>query len=123
MEKLTKREDQIMQIVWKLETAFIRDVIAQLPEPKPHYNSVATIIKILVKKGVLKSEMIGNTHQYSPVVEFETYRDTNLTNIKKKFFGNSFPKMMAYFAKEENLSETELSELIAVIKANKSKKS
>ncbi len=54
MEKLTKREDQIMQIIWKLETAFIRDVIERLPEPKPHYNSVATIIKILVKKGVLK---------------------------------------------------------------------
>jgi len=123
MEKLTKREDQIMQIIWKLEKAFIRDVIEQLPEPKPHYNSVATIIKILVKKGVLKSEMIGNTHQYSPVVEFDTYRDTNLTNIKKKFFGNSFPKMMAYFAKEENLSEQELAELIDVIKSNKDKKS
>ena len=123
MEKLNKREDQIMQIIWKLEKAFIRDVIEQLTEPKPHYNSVATIIKILVKKGVLKSEMIGNTHQYSPVVEFETYRDTNLTNIKKKFFGNSFPKMMAYFAKEENLSEDELIELIDVIKYNKANKS
>ena len=123
MEKLTKREDQIMQIIWKLEKAFIRDVIEQLPEPKPHYNSVATIIKILVKKGVLKSEMIGNTHQYSAVVEFDTYRDTNLINIKKKFFENSFPKMMAYFAKEENLSEQELEELIDVIKSNKDKKS
>jgi len=81
MEKLTKREDQIMQIIWDLKTAFIRDVIERLPEPKPHYNSV----------------------------------------VKKKFFGNSFPKMMAYFAKEENLSEEELSELIEVIKSNKSK--
>ena len=123
MEKLTKREDQIMQIIWELKTAFIRDVIEKLPEPKPHYNSVATIIKILVKKGVLKSEKIGNTHQYSPVAEFEEYRDKNLINIKKKFFGNSFPKMMAYFAKEENLTEEELSELIEVIKSNKSKKS
>ena len=67
--------------------------------------------------------MIGNTHQYSPVVEFETYRDDNLMNIKKKFFGNSFPKMMAYFAKEENLSDEELSELIDVVKSNKEKKS
>ncbi|WP_299886836.1 BlaI/MecI/CopY family transcriptional regulator [uncultured Lacinutrix sp.] len=123
MEKLTKREDQIMQIIWELKTAFIRDVIEKLPEPKPHYNSVATIIKILVKKGVLKSKKIGNTHQYSPVAEFEEYRDNNLGNIKKKFFGNSFPKMMAYFAKEENLSEDELSELIDIIKSNKSKKS
>ncbi len=123
MEKLTKREDQIMQIVWELKTAFIRDIIERLPEPKPHYNSVATIVKILVKKGVLKSELIGNTHQYSPVLDFESYRDKNLTNIKKKFFGNSFPKMMAYFAKEENLSEEELSDLVDLIKSNKSKKS
>ena len=122
MEKLTKREDQIMQIIWKLEKAFIRDVIEQLPEPKPHYNSVATIIKILVKKGVLKSELLGNTHQYSPVVKFDTYRDANLTDIKKKYFGNSFPKMMAYFAKEEHLSEKELAELIAIIKSNKDQK-
>ena len=123
MEKLTKREDQIMQIVWQLKTAFIRDIITELPEPKPHYNSVATIVKILVKKGILQSQLIGNTHQYSPVAEFEEYRDTNLGNIKKKFFGNSFPKMMAYFAKEENLSEEELSELIDVIKSNKDQKS
>ena len=123
MEKLTKREDQIMQIVWKLKKVFIRDVIEHLPEPKPHYNSVATIIKILVKKGVLKSVMIGNTHQYIPVVEFDTYRDTNLANIKKKFFENSFPKMMAYFAKEENLPEEKLAELIDIIKSNKNKKS
>ncbi|RMA64370.1 BlaI/MecI/CopY family transcriptional regulator [Ulvibacter antarcticus] len=123
MEKLTKREDQIMQIIWQLKTAFIRDIIERLPEPKPHYNSVATIVKILVKKGVLQSELIGNTHRYSPVAEFEEYRDNKLENIKKKFFGNSFPKMMAYFAKEENLTEEDISELIEVIKTNKSKKS
>ncbi|MEE9363536.1 MAG: BlaI/MecI/CopY family transcriptional regulator [Cellulophaga sp.] len=123
MEKLTKREDQIMQIIWQLKTAFIRDIIDKLPEPKPHYNSVATIVKILVKKGVLQSKLIGNTHQYTPVAEFKDYRDSNLENIKKRFFGNSFPKMMAYFAKGEDLSEKELSELIEVIKLNKSKKS
>lgn len=123
MQKLTKREDQIMQIVWRLKTAFIRDIIEQLPEPKPHYNTVATIVKILVKKGVLQSEMIGNTHQYSSTVDFEAYRDDNLGSIKKKFFGNSFPKMMAYFAKEENLSEAEIEELMDMIKSNKNKKS
>ncbi|MEO1031236.1 MAG: BlaI/MecI/CopY family transcriptional regulator [Bacteroidota bacterium] len=123
MEKLTKREDQIMQIVWDLKRAFIREIIERLPEPKPHYNSVATIVKILVKKGVLKSEKIGNTHQYSPVAEFEDYRDSNLSHIKQKFFGNSFPKMMAYFAKEEHLSEKEIEELIKVIRSNKGKTS
>lgn len=119
MQQLTKREDQIMQVVWKLKQAFIRDIIEELPEPKPHYNTVATIVKILVKKGVLKSEKIGNTHQYSSAIDFESYRDENLSNVKKKFFGNSFPKMMAYFAKEENLSEEEVQELLEIIKSGK----
>jgi len=122
MEKLTKREDEIMQIIWRRETAYIRDIIAELPEPKPHYNSVATIVKILVKKGVLKSELTGNTHLYSSIVKFEEYRDSSLGSVKKNFFGNSFPKMLAYFAKEESLSEKELSDLINVIKSNKNKK-
>jgi len=122
MEKLTKREDEIMQIIWQLKTTFIREIIAELPEPKPHYNSVATIVKILVKKGVLKSKLTGNTHLYSPIMKFEDYRDSNLGSIKKIFFGNSFPKMMAYFAKAESLSERELSELMITIKSNKNRK-
>lgn len=122
MKKLTAREDQIMQIVWRLKTAFIRDIIDGLPEPKPHYNSVATIVKILVKKGFLKSEMLGNTHQYSPAIELEDYRQKDLVNIKKKYFGNSFSRMIAHFAKDENLSEEELEELMRIIKSQKNKK-
>ncbi len=120
MKQLAKREDQIMQIVWKLKTVFIRDIIEALPEPKPHYNTVATIVKILVKKGFLKSEMLGNTHQYSPAVDMEKYRDEHIINIKKKYFGNSLPKMIAYFAKKENLSKQELEELAQLIKSEKS---
>ena len=117
--KLTEREDQIMQIVWRLKQAFIRDIVAEFPEPKPHYNTVATIVKILVKKGVLKSELLGNTHQYSPSIEFEEYREEQLTAVKAKFFGNSVPKMLAYFAKNEQLSDEEIEELIKIIKSKK----
>ncbi|MEO1012708.1 MAG: BlaI/MecI/CopY family transcriptional regulator, partial [Bacteroidota bacterium] len=123
MKQLAKREDQIMQIIWRLEKVFIRDIIEGFPEPKPHYNTVATIVKILVKKGFLKSEKLGNTHQYSPLVLKEDYRDEHLVNIKKKYFGNSFPKMMAHFARQENLSEEEIKEMIAMIKSNKNPKS
>lgn len=119
MIELTKREDQIMRIVWKLKKAFIRDVVEELPEPRPHYNTVATLIKILVKKGVLESEMIGNTHQYKPVQDFEEYRENQIGDIKEKFFENSFSKMMAHFAKKEKLTEEERKELIKIIKSNK----
>lgn len=108
-----------MRIVWRLKSAFIREVIEEFPDPKPHYNTIATIVKILVKKGFLESELLGNTHRYSPVVDFEVYRDSDLEDIKRKYFGDSFPKMLAHFAKSENLSEQELKELYEIIKSNK----
>jgi len=119
MQELTKREDQIMQIVWRLKKAFIRDIVDALPEPKPHYNTVATLVKILVKKGVLQSEKIGNTHQYTATVDFEDYRDNSLTGIKEKFFNNSFSKMLSHFAKKENFSEEEVEELYEIIKSKR----
>lgn len=108
-----------MQIVWQRGAVFIREIIEEFPDPKPHYNTVATLVKILVKKGFLTSELLGNTHRYSPVIAFEDYRDDDLGDIKKKYFGNSLPKMLAHFAKSEKLSETEIEELINIIKSNK----
>lgn len=119
MQKLGKREEQIMQVVWKQKEVFIRDIIEALPEPKPHYNTVATIVKILVDKGFLKSEKIGNTYRYAPQVELSDYREQDMATIKKKYFGNSFSKMIAHFAKEENLSDEELDELVHIIKSQK----
>ena len=119
MKALTKREDQIMEIVWRLRKGFIRDIIEGFPEPKPHYNTVATLVKILVKKGVLESELVGNTHQYSPTQSFEEYREQQLSGIKRKFFDNSLPKMFTHFAKKEKLSEADKAELIRIIKSSK----
>ena len=116
MTKLTKREDQIMQIIWKLKSAVIRDIVAEFPEPQPHYNTVATLVKILVKKGVLQSKKIGNTHEYSPVQDFDDYREQEIGDLKEKFFDNSLPKMMAHFAKQEGLTEKQREELIRIIK-------
>lgn len=118
MKKLTKKEDQIMQVIWRKGAAFIREVIEELPEPRPHYNTVATLVKILEKKEFLKAERLGNSYRYSPSVEFEAYRDDDLQEIKQKYFGNSFPKMLTHFAKSEKLSEAEIEELIEFIKQN-----
>ncbi|MEL6141805.1 MAG: BlaI/MecI/CopY family transcriptional regulator [Bacteroidota bacterium] len=120
MKQLTKREDQIMQIVWRLKKAFIRDILAEFPEPQPHYNTVATLVKILVKKGMLQSTKLGNMHQYYPSQNFDEYREEQIGDIKEKFFDNSFPKMLAHFAKKEKLTEAEKEELIRLIKSNNS---
>jgi BlaI family penicillinase repressor len=118
MVKLAKREEQIMQVYWELEHAFIKEVIPHLPDPKPHYNSVATMVKILEDKGFLDHESIGNVYRYFPVISREEYQKHAMKDIVSQYFDNSYPRMLAFFAKEQNLSETELNEILEMIKTN-----
>ena len=118
MIKLAKREEQIMQVFWKMKKAYIKEVIPELPDPKPHYNTVATIVKILEEKGFLAHESVGNIYCYFPVVSRETYQSQAIKNIVKDYFNNSYPSMLAYFAKEQKISETELKEIIKLIKSS-----
>ena len=120
MIKLAKREEQIMQVYWELGKAFIKEVIPHLPDPKPHYNSVATMVKILEEKGFLDHEPVGNIHRYFPVVTKEQYQKHDMKDIVKKYFDNSYPRMLAFFAKEQKLTEDELNEIIHMIKNDKS---
>ncbi|GAA4424552.1 BlaI/MecI/CopY family transcriptional regulator [Pontibacter saemangeumensis] len=120
MQKLGKREEQIMQIIWRLGKAFIKEVIDELPEPKPHYNTVATMVKILTEKGFLSAEKLGNSFRYTPLVQLADYRKQDVANIKRKYFGNSFSRMITHFAKEEKLSDAELDEIISIIQSQKS---
>jgi BlaI family penicillinase repressor len=119
MVKLAKREEQIMQVFWDLKKAFIRDIIPLLPEPKPHYNSVATIVKILEDKGFLEHETVGNMHCYSPIISREKYQKFALKDIVSQYFDNSYPRMLAFFAKEQNLTAKELNEIVKIIKSEK----
>jgi BlaI family transcriptional regulator, penicillinase repressor len=119
MVKLAKREEQIMQVYWELGKAFIKEVIPHLPDPKPHYNSVATMVKILEEKGFLDHEPVGNLYRYFPVITREQYQKHAMKDIVKQYFDNSYPRMLAFFAKEQNLSEKELKDIIEMIKTNK----
>ena len=119
MVKLATREEQIMQVFWDLKKAFIRDVIPLLPDPKPHYNSVATMVKILEDKGFLDHLEVGNMNCYFPVVERDEYQKHAMKDIVRKYFDNSYPRMLAFFAKEQNLSEDELAEILQIIKSKK----
>jgi predicted transcriptional regulator len=119
MIKLAKREEQIMQAFWELNKAFIKEVIPKLPEPKPHYNSVATIVKILEEKGFLSHESVGNIFQYYPLISKEDYQKHAMGDIVSQYFNNSYPSMLAFFAKQQNLSEGELNEIIEIIKSKK----
>lgn len=116
MQKLAKREEEIMQILWKLEKAFTKEIIEEMPDPKPHYNTVSTIVRILCDKGFVGHKTFGNTHQYYPLIQKENYKKDAVSDVLRKYFDNSYSKMVAHFAKEENISETELNEIIDMIK-------
>lgn len=119
MQKLAKREEQIMQVFWNLEKAFIKEVIPELPDPKPHYNSVATMVKILEEKGFLSHESVGNIFRYFPVITKEDYQKHAMKDIVSQYFDNSYPSMLAFFAKEQKISDSELNEILEIIKSSK----
>ena len=119
MQKLAKREEQIMQACWRLGAAFIKEIIAELPDPKPHYNSVATMVRILEDKGFLAHETFGNTFRYYPAITKEQYQKHAFGDIVKQYFNNSYPSMLAYFAKEQKMSQEELNEILEIIKSQK----
>jgi BlaI family penicillinase repressor len=119
MQKLAKREEQIMQACWQLEKAFIKEIIQEMPEPKPHYNTIATMVKILEEKGFLAHECIGNVFRYYPVISKDAYQTHAMKDIVSQYFDNSYPSMLAFFAKEQKISEEELNEIVDLIKSQK----
>jgi predicted transcriptional regulator len=115
MQKLAKREEQIMQAIWKLQKAFVKEIIEELPDPKPHYNSVSTMVRILEDKGFVSHEAFGKTHRYYPLISKEEYQKTAVGELLGKYFDNSPSKMVAYFAEKESISEDELKEILKMI--------
>jgi BlaI family transcriptional regulator, penicillinase repressor len=112
MKELTKAEEQIMQELWILEKAFVKEIVDRLPEPKPAYNTVSTIIRILEKKGFVDHYAYGKTHQYFPLISKQSYTNSYFRNFLSGYFSNSFQEMVSFFAKEDKMSLSELEELI-----------
>ena len=116
MKVLTKAEEQIMQVLWNLEKAFLREIIDELPDPKPHNNTVATIIKILVEKEFVGITVFGRTHQYYPLVSKDTYSKSTMKSFVKGYFEGSFSNVVSFMVKENNLSVEELELLLKQLK-------
>ena len=112
MKELTKAEEQIMQELWILEKAFVKEIVDKLPDPKPAYNTVSTIIRILEKKGFVDHYAYGKTHQYFPLVSKTDYTKSYFKNFLNGYFSNSFQEMVSFFAKEDKMSLSELEEII-----------
>lgn len=112
MKELTKAEEQIMLIVWEQETCFVKDIIAVLPEPKPAYNTVSTIVRILEKKEFVSHKAFGKTHQYYPTVAKDDYMKLKANSLVSNFFNGSVEAMMSFFVKEKNIDINEIDELL-----------
>ncbi|WP_147677904.1 BlaI/MecI/CopY family transcriptional regulator [Algibacter pacificus] len=119
MEKLTNKEEEVMHILWKLEKAFVKDVLKEIKNDNPHYNTLSTIIRNLEVKGYVAYTAYGKTHQYFPIVSKEDYRKGFMNTAINNYFNNSYKNMVSFFAKEEKISVDELKEIIALIEKNK----
>ena len=115
MKQLTKAEEQIMQALWETGPAFVKDIIEVMPAPKPHYNTVSTLIKILMEKGFVDFKAYGKSHQYFALVTKDAYSHRTVNNIVKGYFGGSFSNMVSFFVKEKELSISELEKLVQKI--------
>lgn len=112
MYELTKAEEQVMQVLWKLDQAFVKEIVEKFPDPKPAYNTVSTIIRILEKKKVVGYRSFGRTHQYYPLVSKEEYVTQTTDNLLEKYFSGSVENLVSYFVKEKNLTAQELEAII-----------
>jgi predicted transcriptional regulator len=115
---LTKAEEQIMQALWKIEKGFTKDIITELPDPKPHYNTVSTILKILLEKGFVNVESIGKSHLYRPAIHKNLYRKKFMNQLVKGYFEGSFTNMVSFFARQKDISVQDLEQILKEMKKN-----
>ena len=122
MKQLTRAEEQIMQILWNLKEAFVIEIIKELPVPRPAYNTVSTIVRILETKGFVGHHSLGKKHQYYPLISKNEYRKNQFKGFVTNYFENSYKSLASFFSKEENLSLEELEEINRLIQKEIEKK-
>ena len=119
MGKLTNKEEDILHVLWDLKKAFVKEVVAKLPDPKQHYNTISTVIRNMEEKGFVKHEAFGKTYQYYPAISKEDYRKKFMQKTIQNYFESSYKNVVSFFAKEEKISVEELKEIINLIENKK----
>ena len=115
IKELTKAEEQVMQILWEIKKGFVKEVIEKMPEPKPAYNTVSTIIRILEKKGFVGYNSFGKTHEYFPLIAKDEYRSFFLRNFMGNYFGGSIKNLVSFFARDNDLDINDMEEIIKYV--------
>jgi predicted transcriptional regulator len=115
MKELTKAEEQVMQAIWKLEKAFVKDIVAEFPEPAPAYTTVTTVIRILVRKKFIAYNTYGKVHEYFPLVSKREYMKSQFRTVLKDYFNNNYSGFASFFTKENDMDINELEEIRKII--------
>ena len=119
---LTKAEERIMQIMWDLGKGFIKDIQERFPDPKPPYNTISTIVRVLVKKEIVSYKSYGGSYQYYPMITREQYRSEQMGRLMKNYFGNSLKEVVNFFSEKKDLDVEELDEALKMLEDLKKKK-
>ena len=115
MRELTRAEEQVMQILWKIEKGFVKEILVHFDNPRPAYNTVSTIIRILQEKGFVSHKAYGRTHEYFPVISKDEYRKSHMSSFVKNYFSNSFENMVSFFTNEKNITVKEMEEIMKLM--------
>ncbi|GGI50200.1 transcriptional regulator [Mucilaginibacter galii] len=122
MKELTKAEEQVMQILWQLKEAIVKQILDKMPDdPKPAYNTVSTVVRVLESKGFVDHKAYGNSHVYFPIVSEEDYKKFAFDKVIKSYFNNSYKSLVSYLVKEQKLNLSELAELILLAERSRNK--
>jgi predicted transcriptional regulator len=116
IKELTNAEEEVMQILWRLKRAFIKEILEKFDEPKPAYSTVSTIIRILLEKGFVNYRAYGRTYQYFPVITKDDYRKAQMSSFVKDYFSNSYQKMVSFFAREDSITVKDMEEIMEMMK-------
>ncbi len=122
MVTLTKAEERIMQILWELERGFIKDIQEQFPEPRPPYNTISTIVRVLVKKEIVSYKSYGGSYQYFPLITREEYRSDQMGRLMDNYFGNSLKEVVNFLSEKRDLDVDELDEALRMLEDLKKQK-
>jgi len=120
MKQLTKAEEEIMQVLWQLQKTNVKGIIAELPEPKPAYNTVSTIVRILETKGFVDYEKKGKGHLYFPVVQKQDYSNQSINTLVDNYFQGSFKSMVSFFVKKNDVDLKDMESILKEINKNNS---
>ena len=119
MEKLTIQEEEVMRLIWELQSCFVKDIVAKYPQPAPPYTTLASIVKNLERKRYVQNKRYGNTYEYTPLIPESEYKRTFMSGVVRNYFENSYKEMVSFFAKDQKISAEDLKDIIDLIEKGK----